>query len=109
MLSITFAFCSSSDTSRESSRPSGPVGAIVKPNAAYVPAICMDTDEGLSEALKWAGRKDIGEIFRVMGRLGGQFVNEADQLKILDTGFLKTKVRVLRTDRECYVVSEVVR
>lgn len=85
------------------------VGAVISPNSEYTPAICMDTAAGMDEAFKWINRRDMGELARTMIQHGGQLVEASDKIKILQTGIVKTKVRVIRTRRECYVASEVVR
>ena len=89
---------------REPQRPKR--GAIVSPNAGYLP-ICVDSRDGLDEAIGWQLAHDTGEIMRTVLKYGGQAVGIEDKMKVLDPGLGMTKVRIISTDRECYVVSEL--
>ena len=85
-------------------------GDIVVANPSYVPAICIETKDGFTDAIRWINRRDMGEVARIMLRHGGQVITAGEKLKILDPGFMTTaKVRVISTDRECYTIAEVTR
>jgi hypothetical protein len=58
---------------------------------------------------KWAVRGDNEEGVRVMLRTGSGFVNQGEAVKVLDPGFLATKVRIIRSGTECWVASEFAR
>lgn len=73
-----------------------------------VTAICADTEQGFNEISKWQSLGDKGEILHAMDRYGAEFVRPGDSLKILELGFIKRRVRVLKTGRECFVVREAV-
>jgi hypothetical protein len=77
-------------------------GDVVRAKSNHV---CMDTDKGLTEFLRWMDRGDKEEMARTLIKYGGQMVSAGDQLKILAPGVLSTTVRVLSTGRECDVVS----
>jgi hypothetical protein len=76
--------------------------------SASIPAVCMNTERGFEEIVKWATVNDTEEMTRAMLRYGGMFIARGDLVKVIDSGFAKRRVRVLKTGRECWVVSEVV-
>ena len=43
-----------------------------------------------------------------MLRYGGALVSAGDSLKVLELGFLKERVRIVKTGRECWVVREAI-
>lgn len=72
-------------------------------------SFCMDTREGLDEAAKWLGRGDREEAALRMLRHGGGFTKAGDRVKVLDRALVgATKVRLLETGRECWMLSEFV-
>ena len=64
------------------------------------------TEEGFDNVSKWLARKDTNEASRALLKDGGSFVSAGQDLKILDTGLMKSKVRIISTDRECWIVRE---
>ena len=81
-------------------------GAIVIPAAGY-PRVCMDTEDGLGEILLWMG-KDNHEAALVLAKHGGVILGASDELKLLGTDWGgNARVRVMATDRECYVVRQL--
>jgi hypothetical protein len=75
-------------------------GSIV---AARAKAICSDTEKGYEEVGKWQSRGDNEEVARALLRYGGVIVAAGESLKVLERGFLKHRVRVVRTGHECWV------
>jgi hypothetical protein len=75
--------------------------------ANKAPTVCMDTPEGFNEAIRWSNRGDFKEVLRTIRTHGGQLLAAGARMKILDTGILKTRVRITETDRECYVAAEL--
>lgn len=82
-------------------------GAVIAIKPGY-PPLCMDTKEGLDEATKWYG-VDRGEVLRAMLKHGGEILAPGARIKLLDPGILRARVRVLESERECWVVQELVR
>jgi hypothetical protein len=82
------------------------LGDIITPRPGY-PPICLDTKDGLDEAMQWWS-KDREEVARAIIKHGGQILKPDQRIKILDFGLIRAKVRVLSTDRECWVVRELI-
>lgn len=80
-------------------------GSIVTIKAGY-PPLCLDSREGLDEALDLAG-KDAEEVLRTILKYGGEVLRPGMKVKILDPGIMRTKVRALSSGRECWVVREL--
>jgi hypothetical protein len=59
--------------------------------------------------LKWLVKNDREEIARVMLRTNSRVLSTGELVKILDSGILATKVRVIKTDQECWTTPEAVR
>jgi hypothetical protein len=72
-------------------------------------ALCGSTQEALDEMFKWALRGDKSEAALVAIRTHSTAVKDGDDIKILDLGFMHTKIRIFRTGRECWVASEIAR
>jgi hypothetical protein len=70
------------------------------------PTVCGDTKEGFDEIVKWLALNDNQEAGRAMLKYGGSFINAGDKVKVLDTAFTVVKVRILKSDHECWTVRE---
>ena len=82
------------------------IGATVVVKSTW---ICMPTKDGLDEIIKWSVAKDSQEMFRTMLAGGGSIVEAGDSIKLLDRGIIRSRVRVLKTGRECWVPAEAAR
>jgi hypothetical protein len=67
----------------------------------------MATEHGFSEMIKWEAAGDSSEVERAAKRFGGTFVEKGEMLKVLDVGFLKRRVRLVKSDYECWVIAEM--
>jgi hypothetical protein len=72
---------------------------------------CSPTQESLDEVIGWVVRHNQHEIVRTMIKTRSIGLGSGMRVKILDTSFTQTKVRVTepgdpRDDRECWVVGE---
>lgn len=76
-------------------------------NNVYVP--CGSTPEALSEMMKWGSANDWDEVKRTGIKTDSTLLYNGDHVKVLDRGLLRSKVRVLQSDKECWVVSEILR
>lgn len=72
-------------------------------------SFCGSSPEALDDMVKWAARGDVQEALRVMLKTRSSLVGKGDTVKILDVGIIRTKVRQLKTDRECWLIPEAVR
>jgi hypothetical protein len=117
-----------SPTAPRSASPPGPKTAGIGDDVMVHsgPWICGSTKEALGEMVKRAVRHDSSEMFRTMRRTHSFALTDGFQVKILDRGFVSSKVRVTgwldpddgrihaypeekRIGRECWVPSEAVR
>ena len=80
---------------------------ILENNDVYLP--CGSTSEAPSELTKWASANDWNEVKRTVSQTGSMLLYNGYRVKVLDRGFLKSRVRVLRDDQECWVVSDALR
>src|SRR5258706_8408710 len=69
---------------------------------------CGSSPAALDEMTRWLVRRDSREAARVAIETGSSIVEAGDEVEDLDLGFMRTKLRVLRTDTQCWVVSEAV-
>jgi hypothetical protein len=84
------------------------IGEIVVANRT---SFCGSTPAAFDEMMNWATRRDTDEMTRVLLRTGSSILKKGSRAKILDIGgfmFGRTFVRILDTDRECWVISEAV-
>jgi len=72
-------------------------------------SLCGSTPGALDEMYRWAVRGDKTEAARVAINTHSTAVKGGDTVKILEIGFIHSKIRILRSERECWVVSELVR
>ena len=80
--------------------------------AANRTVFCGSTPEAFDEMMNWATRGDAQEMTRVLLRTGSSMLQKGAQAKVLDVGgfmYGRTLVRIIETDRECWVISEAVR
>lgn len=93
----------------------------------YKPWPCGSSKDALSEITKWAVRNDTREMAIAMARTGSALLIPGTRIKILDTGIMSSKVRIVRmgdlassglsgsskyygfSGQECWVHSEAVR
>jgi hypothetical protein len=74
-------------------------------------SICGSSVQAFDEMIKWAVRRDEREMFRVLLTTGSSVWTTGSQAKVLDRGgfmYGRTKIRILKTQRECWVPSEAV-
>lgn len=72
-------------------------------------AVCGSTPAAMDEAMKWLVRNDSEEAARIVLKTGSSIVQRGDEIKVLDLGFMRSKVRLLKTYSECWVPTEVAR
>lgn len=70
-------------------------------------AVCGSSPAALDEVTKWLVRGDKEEAARVIVRTGSALVQEGAYVKILDLGIMRSKIRIIKTNRECWVATEV--
>jgi len=58
---------------------------------------------------KWSVRGETRKASITLLRTGSMFLNRGDTVKVLDRGFVMSKVRVLNAGKECWVASEALR
>lgn len=74
-------------------------------------SICGSSVQAFDEMIKWAVRGDQREMFRVLVTTGSSMWTTGSSAKVLDVGgflYSRTKIRILKTGRECWVPSEAV-
>ena len=74
-------------------------------------SICGSSVQAFDEMIKWSVQGDQHEMFRVLVTTGSSMWTAGSQAKVLDRGgFMhgRTKIRILKTQRECWVPSEAV-
>ena len=74
-------------------------------------SICGSSVQAFDDMIKWAVRGDEREMFRVLVTTGSSMWTTGSSAKVLDTGGLlysRTKIRIIKTQRECWVQSEAV-
>ena len=74
-------------------------------------SLCGSSPEAFDELVKWAVRKDTQEVYRTLLRTGSSLWTKGSEAKVLDRGgfmYGRTKIRILKTQRECWVPSEAV-
>jgi hypothetical protein len=74
-------------------------------------SICGSSVQALDEMVKWAVRGDEREMFRVLVTTGSSMWTTGSSAKVLDVGgflYSRTRIRILKTQRECWVPSEAV-
>jgi hypothetical protein len=110
----TFAYCWKSMNAPSNSSRTGPLpqegqelSITLENNDVYLP--CGSTTEALSELTKWASANDWNEVKRTVSKTGSTLLYNGYRVKMLDRGILKSRVRVLRDDKECWVVSDALR
>jgi hypothetical protein len=110
----TFAYCWKSMNAPSGSSRTGPLpqegqelSIALENNDVYLP--CGSTTEALSELTKWASANDWNEVKRTVSETGSTLLYNGYRVKMLDRGILKSRVRVLRDDKECWVVSDALR
>lgn len=57
---------------------------------------CGSSKNALSEITKWAVQKDTAEMARTMAITGSALLIPGTRVKILDTGFMSSKIRIIR-------------
>jgi hypothetical protein len=76
---------------------------------AHDNSICGSSVQAYDDMVKWAVRGDEREMLRVLVLTGSSMWTTGSQAKVLDVGgfmFSRTKIRILETQRECWVPSE---
>lgn len=101
-------YCSRScDESRSGNADTVPlVGKTVTMHLEDGYAPCGSTTEAYDELMKWGRLRDEQEVRLTVMRTGSVLLTNGMQVKVLEAGFGKTRVRVLSTDQECWVESE---
>jgi hypothetical protein len=72
------------------------------------PWVCGSTVSAFDELTRWAVLRDEEEVARTLVRTGSAMISPGSTVKILDLGFVRTKVRV-PSGLECWVAAEAVR
>jgi hypothetical protein len=83
-------------------------GSVVVARSA---SLCGSSPEAFDEMVKWAVRKDTREVYRTLVRTASSVWTEGSEAKVLERGgfmYGRTKIRILKTQRECWVPSEAV-
>jgi hypothetical protein len=70
-------------------------------------AVCGSTPAALDEVTKWLVRSDKEEAARALLHSGSTLIQEGAYIKILDLGIMRSKIRIIKTDKECWVATEV--
>lgn len=76
---------------------------------ARIATPCMRTAADLDEVMKWASRDDTEEMARTVVTRNGAILTVGSAFKVLDSGLLHSKIRIIKSDRECWVVPEATR
>jgi hypothetical protein len=74
-------------------------------------SLCGSSPEAFDEMVKWAVQKDTQEMYRTLLRTGSSVWTEGSEAKVMDRGgfmYGRTKIRIIKTQRECWVPSEAV-
>jgi hypothetical protein len=71
--------------------------------AASKTAVCAPTERGLDEIVKSAVQGSTDQAARAMLQNRGALINPGDQVKILEAGFLRRRVRILKNGHECLI------
>jgi len=110
---IAFGYCASimrnSQTSATTTAQNGDTVTIrLESDNVYLP--CGSTAETLDELIKWSSiTPDMSEVTRIVVTTGSVLLNNRDVVKVIDRGFVKSKIRVLASDKECWVPTEAIR
>lgn len=110
---LAFAYCA-----KEMGNTNSPSGATaqegeeisitLESNSVFMP--CGSTPATLDELIKWGGiTPDRDEVRRIVLTTDSVLLNNGDRVKVLERGFIKSKVRVLGRDKECWVPTEAIR
>jgi hypothetical protein len=74
-------------------------------------SLCGSSPEAFDEMVRWAVQKDTQEMYRTLLRTGSSVWTVGSEAKVLDRSGLmygRTKIRIIKTQRECWVPSEAV-
>lgn len=91
------------------SAPLLPKLGVILATSSGQPPVCVGTKRGLDEALRWYRLGDGEEVVRTfLAHGGGQILRPGTKVKVLEPGISRTKIRVLNTSRECWVIRELI-